>query len=63
MKATERFLKYISIYTGSHDGMEVTPSSPTMFELANLIAEEMKTLGMSDVKVDEHSYATIKSYF
>lgn len=56
MKATERFLKYISIYTGSHDGMEVTPSSPTMFDLANLIAEEMKALGMSDVKVDEHSY-------
>ncbi len=56
MKAVERFLKYISIYTGSNDAAEVTPSTPTQMVLAKYIAEEMTALGMSNVTVSDNAY-------
>ncbi len=53
MRAYERFLNYARIYTQSADGTGVTPSTPCQWELARVLEQEMKELGLSDVKVDE----------
>lgn len=54
MRAYERFLNYVKVSTGADENSGVTPSSPGQWELARLLEKEMKELGLSDVKLDEH---------
>ena len=56
MRAYKRLLKYVTINTTSHEEVEKTPSGEGEFVLAHLLADEMKSLGMTDVHVDEHAY-------
>ena len=56
MQTVERFLKYIAVHTTSDPNSETSPSSPIQFKLANLLAEELKELGLSDVYVDDACY-------
>ena len=57
MRAYERLLRYAAVNTTSHEDQEGTPTGEGQFDLARLLAEEMKALGMTDVFVDEHAYA------
>ncbi|SDK29318.1 tripeptide aminopeptidase [Sarcina sp. DSM 11001] len=56
MRAYKRLLKYVTVNTTSHEEVEKTPSGEGEFVLAHLLADEMKSLGMTDVHVDEHAY-------
>lgn len=56
MKAFERFLDYVKIHTTSDEESGQHPSFAGEFDLANLLCKELKELGMSDVRVDEHAY-------
>ena len=57
MKASERLLKYAVIYTGSdEDHAEQTPSTPEQITLAQVLAEDMRDIGLTDVSVDAHAY-------
>lgn len=57
MKASERLLKYAVIYTGSdEDHAEQTPSTPEQMTLAQMLAEDMRDIGLTDVSVDAHAY-------
>lgn len=57
MRAYERLLKYVVIKTPSDDNnSECHPSSQCQFELAHLLVDEMKELGLQDVSCDEHCY-------
>ena len=56
MKVEERFLKYISYWTTSEYGKDIIPSTDRQFALADELAKEMKDLGLSKVKRDEHCY-------
>ena len=56
MKAYERFLKYATIPTPSNENCPETPSSACQFNLARLLVEELKELGLTDAHVDEHCY-------
>lgn len=57
MKASERLLKYAVIYTGSdEDNAEQTPSTPEQMTLAQVLAEDMRDIGLTDVSVDAHAY-------
>lgn len=57
MKASERLLKYAVIYTGSdEDHAEQTPSTPEQMTLAQVLAEDMRDIGLTDVSVDTHAY-------
>lgn len=57
MKASERLLKYAVIYTGSdEDHAEQTPSTPEQMTLAQVLAEDMREIGLTDVSVDAHAY-------
>ena len=56
MKAYERFLKYVSVWTTSDETSEKVPSADRELVLAELLVEEMKELGIEDARVDEKGY-------
>lgn len=56
MRAYERLLNYVKIHTTSDETSNTTPSTRRQFDLAELLAEEMKTLGVQGVRVDENCY-------
>ena len=51
MKAFERFLKYAVIRTPSDENSNTSPSTKCQFDLAYVLADEMKELGIQDVEV------------
>ena len=55
MKAYERFLKYVSVWTTSDENSETVPSADRELVLAKLLVEEMKELGIVDARVDENA--------
>lgn len=56
MNITERFLKYVSFPTMSDENSETCPSSAKQLILSRYLAEELKSLGLSDVELDEKGY-------
>lgn len=56
MRAYERFLDYAKIYTTSDDHSATHPSTARQFDLARLLEQQMKELGLQDVRVDENCY-------
>ena len=56
MRAYERLLKYVAVRTPSDENSETVPSSVCQFELAKILEEEMKELGLSDVYLDDKCY-------
>lgn len=59
----DRFISYVIIDTESDPNSETTPSTPKQWVLANKLVEELKTIGMQDVTIDDKSYimATLPS--
>lgn len=56
MKAYERMLNYVKVWTTSDSSSEKVPSTSRQFDLAKLLVEEMKELGIGDAHVDEKCY-------
>lgn len=54
MRAYERLLKYVSVYTTSDPDSATVPSSMRQYDLAHQLVEELKTLGLENVHVDEN---------
>ena len=52
----ERFLKYVSFDTQSSEETEVTPSTPGQMVFAKYLKEELESLGLEDITLDEHGY-------
>lgn len=53
----ERFLRYVRINTqSSEEHCDHVPSSDIQFDLANLLADELRELGAHDVVVTDHAY-------
>jgi tripeptide aminopeptidase len=59
--AIDRFLRYVKIDTQSKEDQETVPSTKKQFNLANLLAQELKALGAQNVRVSEFAivYATV----
>ena len=51
--ALDRFLRYVKIDTQSQEDQTTVPSTKKQFDLANLLANELKTLGAQNVRVSE----------
>lgn len=51
-----RFLKYVSFDTQSSEEGCSCPSTHRQFTLAEYLVEELKSLGLEDVEMDEHAY-------
>lgn len=58
MRAYERFLNYAKVNTESADGTGKSPSTDCQWDLAKLLVEELKTMGMEDAKVSEFGVVT-----
>lgn len=56
MALVERFLKYVSFNTQSSEETEVTPSTPGQMVFAKYLKEELESLGLEDITLDEHGY-------
>ena len=56
MDIVERFLKYVSFCTTSDENTGMTPSTPGQLEFARYLADELKTIGLKDVTLDENGY-------
>ena len=50
----DRFMRYIAIDTQSDEDSTSTPTTAKQFRLARLLAEEMTSIGVSDVRLDDH---------
>ena len=59
----ERFLDYVKIDTQSREGSDTYPRTPGQWDLLRKLVDELKTLGLDDVTIDEHGYvfATISA--
>ena len=57
MELKDRFLKYVSFDTQSDENSETFPSTDKQLVLLNYLADEMRSLGMTDVTVDKYGYA------
>ena len=56
MRAYERMLNYVKVWTTSDSSSDAVPSTSRQFDLAKLLVEEMKELGIEDAHVDDKSY-------
>lgn len=54
--ALERFLRYVKVHTTSDDSKEGTPSTQRQFELARVLKDELESLGLENIILDEHCY-------
>ena len=55
-KLVNRFLKYVSVYTESEAFVEKFPSTDRQWNLAHYLVEELKSIGLEDVSIDENGY-------
>jgi tripeptide aminopeptidase len=49
-----RFLRYVQIDTTAREGADTYPSSPGQLELGELLADELRAMGLVQVEHDEH---------
>ena len=56
MTLVERFLKYVSFDTQSSEETGVTPSTPGQMVFARYLKEELETLGLEEITLDENGY-------
>jgi tripeptide aminopeptidase len=54
----KRFLSYVTIDTESDPKSNTTPSTKKQWELAYLLVDELKAIGLSDVIIDNNAYIT-----
>ncbi|MBS6006575.1 MAG: peptidase T [Clostridium baratii] len=55
-KVHERFLEYVKVDTKSDEETRTTPSTKGQLELGKILAEELKSIGLQDVRIDEFGY-------
>lgn len=62
-KVEERFLEYVKINTKSDETTGTTPSTKEQLVLAEKLYDELKELGLKDVRISEYGYvyATLES--
>ena len=56
MRAYERLLNYVKVYTTSDPVSDTHPTTARQFDLARMLVKELQDLGLADAHVDEHCY-------
>ena len=54
----QRFSKYISYATTADPESETYPSTQALLDFADVMVEELKSIGMKNVTKDQHGYVT-----
>jgi len=52
----ENFIKYVKVDTKSDSASQSCPSTEKQFNLARILEVELKELGLTDIRLDEHCY-------
>jgi tripeptide aminopeptidase len=52
----ERFTRYVKVFTQSDHDSTTFPSTMRQFDLAHILVDELKDLGLEDVVLDENGY-------
>jgi tripeptide aminopeptidase len=52
----ERFQRYVRVDTQSRPDRERSPSTPGQLDLARMLVDELRDLGLEDAELDEHGY-------
>jgi len=62
-KLTNRFISYVKVDTESDPNSTTTPSTKKQWNLANMLVEELRAIGMEEVSIDQNAYimATLPS--
>jgi len=55
-KLKQRFLKYVSFHSTSIPFVEDFPSSKRQWDIAKYLFEELKSIGLEDVSIDDNAY-------
>lgn len=56
MRAYERLLNYVKIHTTSDENSSSVPTTARQFDLARVLVDEMKALGITDARVGDNCY-------
>ncbi|MDP4240759.1 MAG: peptidase T [Bacteroidota bacterium] len=56
MNITDRFLKYVSFTTTSDENTNMTPSTPGQKIFARYLVEELTSIGLQEVELDDNGY-------
>ena len=63
MSVLEKFLSYIKISSPSDEECENCPSSACQLDVAEFVAQQMKEIGLSDVRIEKgYVYGTLSAY-
>ena len=57
-KIYDRFVRYVSVDTTSDPTSSITPTTSSQISFAHTLAQEMKTVGFTEVEVDEYGFVT-----
>lgn len=55
-KIIDRFISYVTVDTQSDPNSTTTPSTSKQWDLANLLVDELKSIGLADVTIDSKGY-------
>eukprot|EP00727_Mastigamoeba_balamuthi_P012163 m51a1_g757 putative peptidase t (409) ;mRNA; r:535707-537155 len=53
-EVVERFMRYVRVHTTSDGESQSSPSTARQFDLARLLVDELRALGLRDARVDDH---------
>lgn len=56
MRAYERLLNYVKVYTTSDDNSSTTPTTMRQFDLGRQLVKEMQELGVTNARIDDKCY-------
>ena len=55
---TQRFFRYLAITSQSDAAATTLPTTPGQFDMARTLAQELQTLGLDEITLDEHATVT-----
>ena len=56
MRADERLLKYVRVWTTSDEESKTSPTTERQFDLARMLVQEMREIGIKDADMDAYGY-------
>lgn len=59
-RLVERFFRYLAVTSQSDAGAGTLPSTPGQWDMARLLAGELKELGLADIHLDGHAVLTAR---
>ena len=56
MELLDRFIRYVKIYTTSDPGSQTVPTTARQLDLAKVLCEDLKEIGIEDARISETGY-------